>query len=84
MTLFSLLIKLIDWKTRFDAANGLAEIGKKSGDNLHKSKLQLKYFDYFTKLIQDSNIKVSNAAIGAFVDLIPTLKVDLFLINFLS
>ena len=67
-----------DWKSRYDAANALAEFGKKNCETLPRSKLVHKYMDYFTKLMQDSNTKVSSSAISAFMDMVPELKVFFF------
>ena len=69
-----------DWKTRFEAGNALADFGKKHCDTLPRSKLVHKYMDYFTKLMQDSNTKVSSSAISSFIDMIPELKVILNLL----
>jgi len=63
-----------DWKTRYDAANALADFGRKHCDSLPRSKMVHKYMDYFTKLMQDSNTKVSSFAISAFMDMVPELK----------
>jgi hypothetical protein len=64
-----------DWKARYDVVQALSEFAKKNNSQLSRSKLLHKFFDVYTKLLQDSNIKVSSFAINSFHELSSTIKV---------
>lgn len=68
-------LTILDWKSRYDAAQALKDVAGRNPDGICKSRFQLKFFDSFTRLILDSNTKVASFAISSFADLVPTLKV---------
>ena len=66
----------LDWKNRYEAVSLLSDFAKKNSDSLLKSKSLTKYLDYYSKLLSDSNIKVSSFAITSFTEIIPIVKVS--------
>lgn len=55
-----------DWKERLEAIKGLNELVERSPEEFHSGKNSNLFLDSFLKLLNDSNAKVSLAALSSF------------------